>query len=73
MGFYRCLDDPSVYDDLKVGDVVALAMIHKQLTENEKVEVHVPQKDMVFTTSHNLTPHMIEVLLSGGLTNWVEN
>jgi aconitate hydratase len=64
-------DDPSVFDKLQNGDVIALAIIHKQLSENDKLEVHVPKKNVVFTASHNLTPHMTEVLLAGGLTNWV--
>lgn len=66
-------DDPTVYDDLQPGDVLALVMIHKQLAANEKLEVHLPRKNVVVTASHHLTPHMTEVLLSGGLTNWVKN
>lgn len=65
------LDDPTTYDKLQNGDVMVLALIRKQFAENDKLEVHVPKKDLAFTASHNLTPHMIEVLLSGGLTNWV--
>jgi aconitate hydratase len=65
-------DDPSDYDKLQMGDVLVLALIRKQFAENDKLEVHVPKKDLVFTADHKLTPHMIEVLLSGGLTNWVQ-
>lgn len=64
-------DDPSAYDKIQSGDVIALALVRKQLAENDSLEVHVPKRDLVFTASHNLTPHMTEVLLSGGLTNWV--
>ena len=66
-------DDASAYDSLEKGDVLVLSDLHKQIGENKKVEVYVPQKDLTFTASHNLTPHMREVLLSGGLTNWVQN
>ena len=66
-------DDPSAYDRLESGDVIAISDLRKQIAENEKVEVRVPQKDLTFTASHNLTPHMREVLLSGGLTNWVQS
>ncbi len=65
-------DDPADYDKVELGDVLVLVIIHKQLTENLKLEVHVPKKDLVFDANHNLTPHMTEVLLSGGLTNWVK-
>ena len=64
-------DDVSVYDNLESGDVIVISDLRKQIAENEKIEVRVPQKDLTFTASHNLTPHMREVLLSGGLTNWV--
>jgi aconitate hydratase len=64
-------DDPSAYDDIQNGDKVVLALIRKQFAENDKLEVHVPKKDLVLTASHDLTQHMIEVLLSGGLTNWI--
>jgi aconitate hydratase len=64
-------DDPSAYDELENGDTVAMVVIPKQLTENEKLEVHIPMKDLVFSASHNLSPRMVDVLLSGGLTNWV--
>ncbi len=65
-------DDPSAYDKLKSGDVIVISDLRKQIVKNEKVEVQVPQKDLTFTTNHNLTPHMREVLLAGGLTNWVQ-
>jgi aconitate hydratase len=64
-------DDPSVYDELESGNTIALAVIPKQLAENEKLEIHIPMKDLTFTASHNLSPRMVDVLLSGGLTNWV--
>jgi aconitate hydratase len=64
-------DDPSAYDDIHNGDQIVLALIRKQFAENDKLEVHVPKKDLILTASHDLTQHMIEVLLSGGLTNWI--
>jgi len=64
-------DDPSVYDELESGNTIALAVIPKQLAENEKLEIHIPMKDLIFTASHNLSHRMVDILLSGGLTNWV--
>ena len=32
-----------------------------------------PQKNLAFTASHALTPRLMEILFSGGLTNWVRN
>jgi aconitate hydratase len=65
-------DDPSAYDRLESDDVIVISDLWEQIAENEKVEVRVPQKDLTFIASHNLTPHMREVLLAGGLTNWVK-
>ncbi len=64
-------DDASIYDKLEMGDVVILARLHEQLKERDTLEVHVPTKGSTFTASHNLSPRMIEVILSGGLTNWL--
>jgi aconitate hydratase len=64
-------DNPSAYEKLESGDVILLTDLRQQTTKRDKVEVRVPQKDLTFTASHNLSPHMKEVLLSGGLTNWV--
>ena len=66
-------DDPSAYDRLESMDLIVISDLRKQIAEKEKVEVRIPKKDLTFTASHNLTPHMREVLLSGGLTNWVQS
>ena len=65
-------DDPSVYDRLESMDLIVISDLRKQIAEKEKVEVRIPKKDLTFTASHNLTPHIREVPLSGGLTNWVQ-
>ena len=65
-------DDSSAYDKLESDDVIMISDLRKQIAENEKVEAQVSQKDLTFTASHNLTPHIHKVLLSGGLTNWVQ-
>ena len=68
-------DDPSLYDSLELGDVIVLDNIREQLAESvetRRLTVRVPQKDLTFTVSHTLFPRMIEVLLAGGLTNWIQ-
>lgn len=65
--------DPTVFSQLDTGDVLVLENIHKQLKEGNSLEVLIPKKNFIFTVHHNLTHHMIEVLLSGGLTNWVQS
>jgi aconitate hydratase len=67
-------DDPSLYDSLELGDVIVLDNIREQLAESvesRRLTVRVPQKDLTFTVNHTLFPRMIDVLLAGGLTNWI--
>jgi aconitate hydratase len=66
-------DDHSAYDKLKKGDVITLTGFRKQLAENDGiVEVQIQEDNLTIPTRHNLSPHMVEVLLAGGLTNWVK-
>ena len=68
-------DDETIYDQLEMDDVLVLSNLHKQLSgsaEDGKLVVQVPDKSLTFTASHQLSTHMKEVLLAGGLTNWVQ-
>jgi aconitate hydratase len=69
-------NDPLVYDLLEVGDVLTLKRIREQFSNNsqdQSLEIGVPAKDLVFVVNHNLTKRLIEVLISGGLTNWIRS
>jgi aconitate hydratase len=67
-------DDPTTYDHLDKGDILTVENIHKRLREgNGKLKVQVPQKNLTFTVSHILTRRLMEILFSGGLTNWVRS
>ncbi len=65
-------DDPTIYDKLDQGDVIAVRNLHKQQVEGSgKLSLHVSERNLTFTVSHTLTPRLMEILFSGGLTNWV--
>jgi len=67
-------DDPSIYDKLELGDVLLVEDVHQQLREgNGKINVRAPMKDFTFMLDHTLTPRLVEILFSGGLTNWVRD
>ena len=67
-------DDPVIYDKLETGDILLVDDVHRQLKEgNGKMNLHVPRRNLTFTVSHALTPRLIEILFSGGLTNWVRD
>jgi aconitate hydratase len=61
---------------LELGDVIVLDNVREQLAESgesRRLTVRVPQKDLTFTVRHTLFPRMIEVVLAGGLTNWIRD
>jgi aconitate hydratase len=67
-------DDPTIYENLDQEDVITVENVRKQLQEaNGKLNVRIPQKNLTFIANHTLTPRLIEILFSGGLTNWVRN
>ena len=69
-------DDPATYDKLEQGDVIVLERARGQIAESVehgKLNVYVREKDLTFKVSHQLTPRLIEILFSGGLTNWIRH
>jgi predicted aconitate hydratase len=68
--------DPSIYDRLEMNDVILMENVREQLAasvNDRNLTLRVPQKNLTFTVSHNLFPRMIEVVLAGGLTNWIRD
>ena len=56
------------------GDVIVLDRAHQQLNKgNGKLNIRVPKKSLTFIASQTLTPRSVEILFSGGLTNWIRN
>ena len=69
-------DDPSLYDRLELNDVIVMENVREQLSvsvDTRTLFLSIPRKKLTFTASHNLFPRMIEVLLAGGLTNWIRH
>jgi len=66
-------DDPSAYDLIGTEDVIILKDLHRQLREGEGLKVRFKKENLTIPAKHNLSPHMVDVLLTGGLTNWVQN
>jgi aconitate hydratase len=68
--------DPSIYDRLELNDVLVMENVRQQLSEsveNRLLTLRVQKKNLSFTVQHTLFPRMIEVLLAGGLTNWIRD
>lgn len=67
-------DDPSIYDQLEEGDVLSIQYIRKHLSRGAKaceINITVEAKDLSFVACTPLSSREIEVLLAGGLTNWI--
>jgi aconitate hydratase len=66
-------NDPSIYDQLELNDVVLMEDVREQLAgsvDDRTLILKVPKKKLTFVATHTLFPRMIEVILAGGLTNW---
>lgn len=67
-------DDPAIYDQLEEGDVLSIKDIRTQLSRGAKacqINVTVKAKELGFVVSTPLSSREIEVLMAGGLTNWI--
>jgi len=62
--------DPSVYQALEQGDVLSIENIPAQVMQGE-LTIQVRARRLVFKANLALTPHELEVLLAGGVINWI--
>ncbi|WP_077325685.1 aconitate hydratase [Virgibacillus siamensis] len=62
------------YEKLSDGDTLKLDNLHEQLKNNSnKMEVSLIGKGETITVEHNLSPRQKDILLQGGLINWIKN
>lgn len=64
--------DPTDYDGLEQGSVVALNNLHRQLRATDVITVENAAAGRRISTRHGLSEREVEVLLAGGLINWVK-
>jgi aconitate hydratase len=70
------LVDPSVYDLLVTGDTLEVKGLHNPeflSGADTTLVVSVPAKSFSFTVIHDLSQRELEVLLAGGMTNWIRS
>jgi aconitate hydratase len=63
--------DPQAYDQLEQGDRLDLSGLEEQILAGNRIRVECSEKELAFDVEHNLSTRQIEVLLAGGLINWV--
>jgi aconitate hydratase len=65
------LDDPSDYGWIESGDVLALQNLRREVRDMKKITVENVTRRKVCTAHHDLSGRQVEVLLAGGLVNWL--
>jgi aconitate hydratase len=63
--------DPAEYDLLNCGDVLVLKDLHQKMRQ-PAVLVENRSRDHTFEVRHELSAQQVDVLLAGGLVNWVK-
>ncbi|WP_129138725.1 aconitate hydratase [Modicisalibacter coralii] len=63
-------DSDADYDALEAGQTLRLSGLHQALEDGDTVTAETPQGAV--TLRHDLTPRQVEVLLEGGLINWMK-
>ena len=63
--------DRADYDAIEVGDELELSDLREALSAGRPVRVRNKTKGREFQVGHALSPRQIEMLLAGGLTNWL--
>jgi len=62
---------PEDYDVIHEGDRLSIGDLKQQIQSGRTVRVECPEKDLTFETEHDLSDRQIEIVLAGGLINWV--
>lgn len=62
--------DPADYDGLEIGDSVEITGVAEALAAGRDITATLRGKDTIRLT-HGLSPRQVEVLLAGGVINWL--
>ncbi len=63
--------DASDYDALEQGDVITLDGLHEAIRSSSQLKAGIKGKSKTLTLKHHLSPRQVDVLLRGGLINWM--
>ncbi len=65
-------DDPADYDGIEKGAVVRLKNLRRQLRGNQAVTLEAAVSGRSISTHHQLSERQVEIVLTGGLINWMK-
>lgn len=66
-------DDPNDYAHIDQNDVLEITGLHQQLKKGNEVVVHNRTKKQTYKTHLNLSKRQIEILLDGGIINYLKD
>jgi aconitate hydratase len=64
--------EASDYEQVDPGDILKISELEASLQRGRTVKVLNTKRNTVFNVQHALSKRQIEVLLSGGLINWMK-
>lgn len=60
------------YNSISQNDVIVIKDLHKQLQHKREVVATILGKNITLNLKHNLSRRQVDILLAGGLINWVK-
>ncbi len=60
------------YDHINQGDVLRFREIRRQITSGNTVQLENKTQGKTLSAEHNLSTRQVEILLAGGLINWIK-
>jgi aconitate hydratase len=64
--------NPADYTKLNVGDVLVMTDVPNTLRKSHEILATVAGKNIKILLQHKMSPRQIDVLIDGGLINWVK-
>ena len=61
----------SDYQWIEQGNTLKLANLHQRIRDGREIQVKNSSKNRAFKAGHTLSVRQVEILLAGGLINWV--
>jgi aconitate hydratase len=65
-------EDPSDYDKLQLDDVVVIEHVREAIKKGHELTATIQSKNISMKLHHDLSPRQVEILIDGGLINWVK-
>lgn len=64
--------EPEDYDNLKQGDVLEITGLRDKIKQGHEFMIEVKGKDQQIKVKHALSERQVEIMLQGGIINWVK-